>query len=342
MKDGEFEKMMHSLKLVRDLREARTIDTDEISNVLAFKLSHHFDPEGDIKEDLDSLVEGIDEHNAKVFKETFGESCTLEDFNKVLESNLVLKEVLVSAQSARKSIEKLKAYVEDNYIDDEAKEFAAICIGTFTDVNSMLLEQDVVPLIKRGVYSEDLASAIMVWKTSADDKATDENFWQLELAARKGILERLIGGHALFLQREMHVGNVNVLGRGDRRSDFALVDGLNRNISLVEIKAPKSKLLGALYRNTYPLSGELSGAISQVISQRNDLVMNFYSKRYAAQESFEVFSPKCFIIAGNLGDFQGDVEKLKAFEIQRQAVAAHVSIVTFDELYHQFSTFNQV
>jgi hypothetical protein len=86
----------------------------------------------------------------------------------------------------------------------------------------------------------------------------------------------------------------------------------------------------------------MSGAISQVLNQRNELIMNFYSKRFSSNEIFEVFSPRCFIVAGNLKSLCGDRNKLKAFEVQRQAIAAHVTIVTFDELYHQFSTFNQV
>ncbi|MFK3797210.1 Shedu immune nuclease family protein [Pseudomonas sp. NPDC088444] len=340
--DKLFEEVMHSLKLARDLREARTVDSNAISDALAFKLSHHFDPEGDMEESLGDLLESVKEQSKQAVQDALGESHSFELFKGELEKNPEFKKAIRNGQQAKESIEKLIEYMKENYLDNDAKEFASLCINAFTDINSMLLEQDVVPLIKRGIYSEDLASAITVWQDSATEKADDEQFWQMELSARKGILERLIGGYALFLQREFHVGTTNAEGKGSKRTDFALIDGLNNNLTFIEIKTPNTKLLGATYRGTYPLSSEVSGTISQVLNQRNELIMNFHSKRYNSESVFEVFSPRCFVIVGNLTSLGGDKEKLKAFEVQRQAVAAHVTIVTFDELYHQFSTFNQI
>ncbi|WP_064117589.1 Shedu immune nuclease family protein [Pseudomonas fluorescens] len=337
-----FEEVMHSLKLARDLREARTIDSETISDALAFKLSHHFDPEGDIKDHLSDLLESVDEQYENAIQRFLGVNHTVADFKKKIKHNPEFKKIIVSGKQARSSIEAVIEHIEENYIDDDTRAFASLCLNAFTDINSMLLEKDVVPLIKRGVYSEDLASAIQVWQDSANKKSKDENFWQQELSARKGILERLIGGYALFLQREFHVGITNTKGKGSKRSDFALIDKLSNNLTLIEIKTPDTKLLGSSYRDTYPLSRELSGTISQVLNQRNELIMNFYSKRHDSEKSFEVFSPKCFIIAGHTKCLDEKTDKKKAFEVQRQAVAAHVTIVTFDELYHQFSTFNQI
>ncbi|KIY40763.1 hypothetical protein TZ03_11540 [Pseudomonas sp. 10-1B] len=342
MTDDEFEKVMHSLKLARDLRLATTTDAHQISDALAFKLSEHFDPEGDMEASLNEHLESIEEEQQRTVRSALGENPDLERLNKLFETDAEFERAIATGNDARNSINRLKEYMQENYLDDEAKEFAALCIRAFADINTMLLEKDVVPLIKRGIYSEDIASAISVWKNSFKDKESDEGFWQEELSARKGILERLIGGHAVFLQREFHVGSTDVEGKGGRRSDFALIDGINNNVTLLEIKTPGTKLLGASYRNTFPLSTELSGTISQVINQKNELMKTFYAKAYKSKSVFEVFSPRCYVIVGDLESLGGDEEKLKAFEVQRQAVAAHVTIVTFDELYHQFSTFNQV
>lgn len=114
------------------------------------------------------------------------------------------------------------------------------------------------------------------------------------------------------------------------------------NVSLVEIKAPDTKLLGSKYRGTYPLSKDVSGAISQILIQRSELMKNFFQKSSCSPMVFEVFSPRCFLLVGDLENLGGDPAKIKAFEVQRQAVASHVNIVTFDELYQQFSTFNQI
>ncbi|WP_448682999.1 Shedu anti-phage system protein SduA domain-containing protein [Pseudomonas nicosulfuronedens] len=340
--DELFEKIMRAAKLSRNLKSASSLDFNKISDALAMKLSYHFDPKDDMKERLEELLESANEHFKKTVKTTLSESPGRALFEKELDKNPEFASAITKGMAAKESIKKLIEYIDDYEPDYDAKEFAAHCINVFTDINSMLLEQDVIPLIKRGIYSEDIASAISVWKNNFKEKSDDEGFWQLELAARKGILERLIGGHARFLQREFHVGSTDIEGKGGKRSDFAIVDDLNKNLNLIEIKTPSTKLLGSEYRNTYPLSKELSGTISQVLIQRNEIMMNFYYKSSRSKAEFEVFSPRCFIIAGNLKALKNKEEKLKAFELQRQAVAAHVTIVTFDELYHQFSTFNQI
>jgi len=337
-----FEEIMRSMKLSRNLLAARVNDAEDISKALTYKLSHHFDPENDMEEGLRDLLEVIGDHTKKSLIEVLGEAYDRQAFELAIKGVPGFEEKVKLGLRAKNSVVKLKKYMEDNDVGDEAKEFAALCINAFTDINSMLLEQDVVPLIKRGIYSEDLADAISVWEMSAVEKATDESFWQTELEARKGILERLLGGFAVFLQREFHVGSTNSEGAGSKRADFALVDSINNNISLIEIKTPSTKLLGTEYRSTYPFSSEMSGTISQVLNQRNELTLNFFGKAYSSPKTFEVFAPKCFIIAGTLKSLGEDKIKLKAFEMQRQAVASHVTIVTFDELYHQFSMFNQI
>ncbi|UIP34198.1 MULTISPECIES: Shedu anti-phage system protein SduA domain-containing protein [Stutzerimonas] len=344
MDDGVFEKVMRTINLSKDLRGAKTGDAAEISDALALKLSNHFDPEdiGDVEEELEQLLGSIDEESRAYIVEVLGDTFDDSQIHQEKIRNPEFARVIQRIFSAKKCVADIIEYVRDYEPDNEAGEFAAKCLSAFAEVNALLLERDVVPLLRRGIYSEDIKSAIAVWHSNSESKATDEEFWQTELSARKGILERLIGGYAVFLQREFHVGSTNVEGKGSKRSDFAMVDRENRNLSLVEIKTPSTKLVGAEYRGTHPLSQELSGTVSQIMIQRNEILQNFYQKRACSDTVFEVFAPRCFIIAGSLKSLGGDKNKIKAFEIQRQVIAPHVTIVTFDELYHQFATFHQV
>lgn len=344
MDEDFFKKLMRTINLSKDLRGAKTGDAAEISDALSLKLSGHFDPEdiGDIEEGLEELLESIQEQSRDYIKEVLGHSFEIDQIHQEKSRNPEFARVIQRSLVAKKCVEELLEYVRDYEPNNEAGEFAAKCLSASAYVNALLLELDVVPLLRRGIYSEDIRSAIAVWQSNSAIKAADEQFWQTELSARKGILERLIGGYAVFLQREFHVGSTNVEGKGSKRSDFALVDRENRNLSLVEIKTPSTKLVGAEYRDTYPLSQELSGTVSQVMIQRNEILQNFYQKRASSDAVFEVFAPRCFIIAGSLESLDADKRKIKAFEIQRQVIAPHVTIVTFDELYHQFATFHQV
>lgn len=338
----ELEALLTIAKLSQNLKAATTLDSDRISTALTMKLSHHFDPESDMRDELEDLHAAANEHVREAIKAYLGDHHNIDIFKKEIDENPDFSNSIHTGMRVLESVTDLIRYIDESEPDDDAKEFAAQCIQVFTNINSMLLEQDVVPLIKRGIYSEDITSAIAVWNNNFEDKAGDEAFWQLELSSRKGILERLIGGHALFLMREFHVGITDTEGKGSKRTDFAVIDSLNKNLSLIEIKTPNTNLLGSEYRSTYPLSREISGTISQVLNQKNEIIKNFYYKVRQSKDEFEVFSPRCFIIAGNLESLNKEEEKLKAFELQRQAVSAHVTIVTFDELYHQFSTFNQI
>ncbi|WP_126880667.1 Shedu anti-phage system protein SduA domain-containing protein, partial [Aeromonas dhakensis] len=158
----------------------------------------------------------------------------------------------------------------------------------------------------------------------------------------KKLLEHLLGGSISLCYREFGVGSTDISGKGNRRTDFALLHSLSRNINLVEIKTPGTALLSnRRYRGTFGISNDLSGTIAQVLIQKSELMKNFYSKKYNDEVDFEVFAPRCYIICGLLSDLNDDKDKLRAFEIHRDAVSSHVKIITFDELYRNFLDFNR-
>lgn len=139
------------------------------------------------------------------------------------------------------------------------------------------------------------------------------------------------------------MGASGLSGAGGRITDYLLANHQTGNVTLVEIKTPHTPLLGKIYRGTYPVSEHLSGAVAQVLIQRNELMKNFYMKHYFARgQRFEVDAPQCVVILGSAENELADPAKAAAFEIQREALAGRVRLMTFDELYGRFSTFNMV
>lgn len=340
MSDERFQEILASLDLARDIRKARPADADKIAIALSHKLSHD-DFECDPKACAENLLEIVEAKIEERLSEILGIDRSEGNFTDKVESVQGFKFFLSVSIAAKNRLKELIEYIDDEEPDESAVEFASTVLGAIDKVNSVLVNGDVLPLIQRGVYASDIALALETWTSKRVEQGDSESFWHEELKSRKGVLERLLGGHAILLQDEFHVGTTDSKGKGSKRADFAFLNRAN-NVSLVEIKSPNTNLLGASYRDTFPLSKEVSGGVAQVLIQRSELMMNFYQKRALSEVPFEVFAPRCYLVVGDLSSIANSKERLRAFEVQRQAVASHVTIMTFDELYEQFSTFNQL
>lgn len=338
--DERLHEILESIDLAKDMRNAKPEDADKIAIALSYKLSHD-DFGSNPRECAKNLLEIIESKIEEKFSEVLGSDRTLANIFKNLETTPGFKFFFFASQQAKRSLQSLIEYIEEEDPDDFAVEFASTTLEAIDHANTVLVNGDVLPLIHRGVYASDIAATLETWNSKRVTEGSNESFWHTELNNRKGVLERLLGGHALLLHGEFHVGTTDSRGKGSKRADFAYLNK-TKNITLIEIKTPNTELLGAKYRDTFPLSKEVSGGIAQALIQRNEIMMNFYQKRALSDFQFEVFSPQCYLIAGDLNSIADNKEKLRAFEIQRQAVAAHVKIITFDELYEQFSTFNQL
>ena len=101
---------------------------------------------------------------------------------------------------------------------------------------------------------------------------------------------------------------------------------------VVEIKTPKTQLLGQPYRgNSYSLSKEFSGAISQVLSYKQSLLNEFNSIYVNSGGNVEAFSPRCVVVLGNTNELQTDRTKMGSFENFRACLNG-VTVLTYDEL----------
>lgn len=135
--------------------------------------------------------------------------------------------------------------------------------------------------------------------------------------------------HFLF-QDEYYVGGQKGTGKEARYADFIYKNKLVGSATIIEIKTHKTKILhNTAYRvsgRVYPISSDITGAINQVLDQKNTLLKNYSS---IAQKDFEVFDPKCIVVAGTIGSIPK--ERIKNFDMFRSNLR-NIEIVCFDEL----------
>ena len=122
---------------------------------------------------------------------------------------------------------------------------------------------------------------IDTWNKNKDsENSNSESFWQDELTSNPEILGRILGGKVIFLGEKVNIGTSGLDGKGTKIADFAYEHEDTKNLTLIEIKTPDTKLLGRFYgRGAYPLSSDTSESIAQSLIQRNDIMKSFHQKK---------------------------------------------------------------
>lgn len=129
------------------------------------------------------------------------------------------------------------------------------------------------------------------------------------------------------------MGGKNIQNKGGKFADFIYTNKLTSNLVLIEIKTHNTHILDRrAYRgdNVYSISSSLSGALNQVLDQRENLQHDFYSlKTKSKDKGFESYNPKCLIVIGMISNLS--TEQIQAFELIRSN-SKDVEIITFDEV----------
>lgn len=168
------------------------------------------------------------------------------------------------------------------------------------------------------------------WEKSKENST--EKFWQDFLKKCAWIFSQVFSYPVIVHQGGAYVGGKTFANSGGKLVDFLVANSVTNNAALIEIKTPKTLLLGKEYRDdVYPFSSELAGAVSQLSNYRNTLVENAHTV-LANESSLKAFYPKCLLIAGSTTEFQNDSSKVKSFELNRGELR-NIEVITFDELF---------
>lgn len=133
------------------------------------------------------------------------------------------------------------------------------------------------------------------------------------------------------------VGGKGIDNRGGKVPDFVLRNPLTQHALIVEIKTPKTKLLGSEYRaGVFGMSDDLSGALVQSSRYRMTLMHEFKQLHYDTSEpdKFFAFDPPAVIIAGSLSEFVGDRDRTTCLELFRNGWKS-VHLLSYDELFER-------
>jgi hypothetical protein len=181
-----------------------------------------------------------------------------------------------------------------------------------------------------------LKNALSLWEANKGN--AEEEFWQQRLEQNAFVLSQVFSHPVIIVKGKAYVGGKSVENTGGNVLDYLCANELTRNALLVEIKTPRTPLLGPLYRgDVFNVSTELSGAVMQVTNSKDSLLKSCHALKAESAAKFEAFDPPSLVITGNTQELAGDPRRVKSFELFRNGLK-DVSVVTYDELFGKVAT----
>jgi len=182
-------------------------------------------------------------------------------------------------------------------------------------------------------------------KSQKNDSECLERRWHNFFKENNWIFSYVLLLPAVIYGDEMYVGGKNIKNKGGTIVDFLYKNPLSNNVCIIEIKTHKTPICNkTLYRGTdvFPFNGKFTGAINQVLIQKNKLLKNYLSLRKEeledkkTNEFIDVFNPKCVLVVGSISDM---IKKQQNnFDIFRNSMG-NVEIITFDEIEKKLDYF---
>lgn len=183
------------------------------------------------------------------------------------------------------------------------------------------------------LFIEDVIRTFQEYMTQKTETDILEETWQTFFKENNWIFSQLLSFPVMLYEDKAYVGGKDITYSNGKIADFLIQNNLTKNVAFIEIKTHKSAILkkGKAYRgnDVFPMSDDLSGAINQVLDQRDNFQKEFYSLKVKSKKPIETYNSKCVVIIGEAKGLSN--EELKSFELYRSN-SKDVEIVTFDEL----------
>ena len=200
------------------------------------------------------------------------------------------------------------------------------------NVQDLLSEGADLPELNSLIGLANLRSIVKEWKENAD--SADEEFWQGLFQRHTYVLSQVFSYPVVFIKGKAYAGGKDLTNTGGNVVDFLYRTQFAGAAVLIEIKTPKTLLLGQKYRGgAYPPSTDLGGAISQVLEYSETFSAEMHSLRIA-DSKFTLSHPYSIIIIGNAEKELVDDAKCRSFERFRERMTG-VRILTFDEVFRR-------
>jgi hypothetical protein len=192
-----------------------------------------------------------------------------------------------------------------------------------------------LPNLNALVGLANLRSVLGSWQANKDNK--DEEFWQSLLASHSYVISQLFAYPVVLIKGKAYLGGKDLTNTGGNLVDFLFKSESSGAAVLIEIKTPRTSLLGAEYRSgVYPPSNDLSGGLSQVLEYRESLLTEFHALN-RGDESLSAAEPYCLVIIGNAAKELDTDAKRRSFERFRERLVG-VRVLTFDEVFRRIES----
>ena len=196
-----------------------------------------------------------------------------------------------------------------------------------------------LPSVSALLGLSSLKSALQYW--SDNQTNDDEEFWQEAFAERAYILSQAFAYPVIVVKDKAYVGGKQFDYRHGKIADFLMAAESTNAALLVELKTPKTPILGLKYRDgVYPLSYELTSAIAQVLNYQRNLSLYFHSLTADTEKRLTIGQTRCLVVAGNSSELSAPGMK-ESFELQRDRLQG-VTVVTYDELFLKLKRFVEI
>lgn len=268
--------------------------------------------------DQDKSLKRIKQKHLLVLDEDFEQS-EVEQFNEFAKDNPDAINNLKKLITSKIDYEEILNVINSNsqLLDDIPKKL--------NDTNSLKLYNDLKLRFINPDYLKD--------KLTCDD----EEYWQNLFTNNPTILFSIIPSVGQIICKKPYMGGKAINNSGGTISDFINKCG-TRNVSIIEIKKPTTKLIEEKYRNgVFSPSNELASAIVQVRKQKDLLLKGYYEIKNNSEKQgikFDAYDPKTYLIIGNSADL--DEDKIESFELFRNSLK-DIEIITFNEIVEKLT-----
>jgi hypothetical protein len=202
-------------------------------------------------------------------------------------------------------------------------------------------DPDVASRLAAGRLQYEREQTIRAFERDLTGHPADESHWQTFFETHHWILQTVFSSTVFLLGGEVYVGGKGPVGRqgtGGVATDFLFSDDSTKSFAVVEIKTPKTDLLGPRYRGDartgheneiYSMHRDLTGGIVQTRNQISVAVDYFESVLGRGFETLNRVHPKGVLILGcKAGLSQREVDSFNHFRHGLDSL----TVITYDEL----------
>lgn len=192
--------------------------------------------------------------------------------------------------------------------------------------------------IKDNVDISYFSSLTAEFKELINKNATELSFQEF-FNKNPLLLTTISGAPYICIKDQAYVGGKSFNNQNGEYVDFLLKHQATNNSFIIEIKRPSTKLLEEkVYRSgVYPPTKEITGAITQIITQKYNLETKIANLIHEAEDkNVEAYNVQGLIIAGKLSsidNIEGAKYKKRSFELFRSS-QKNIKIITYDECLH--------